>query len=49
VPETAIFELADPTFPRIIVSVPIDRNSLPKDPEILQPMLIDLSSRPTIN
>jgi hypothetical protein len=25
--------------------VPVDRNSLPKDPEILQQMLVDLTSQ----
>ena len=37
--------MADQTFPRIIVLVPIDRKSLPKDPAILQQMLIDLSTQ----
>ena len=40
-----ILELADQTFSRIIVLVPIDRKSLPKDPAILQQMLIDLSAQ----
>ena len=29
----------------IIPVVPIDRNSLPKDPEILQQMLVDLTTQ----
>jgi hypothetical protein len=33
------------TFPHIIVAVPSDRNSLPKDPAILQQMLIDLTTQ----
>jgi transposase len=37
--------LADQTFSRIIVVVPIDRASLPKDPEILQQMLIDVTTQ----
>jgi transposase len=37
--------LAARTFPRIIVLVPIDRNSLPNDPAILQQMLVDLTAQ----
>jgi transposase len=40
-----IFRLANQTFKSIIVLVPIDRNSLPKDPEILQQMLVDLTTQ----
>jgi transposase len=32
-------------FSRIIVLVPIDRNSLPNDPAILQQMLVDLTTQ----
>jgi transposase len=41
----AIFYLVNQTFSHIIVVVPIDRNSLPKDPEILQQMLVDLTAQ----
>jgi transposase len=37
--------LVNQTFSPIIVAVPVDRNSLPKDPEILQQMLIDLTTQ----
>jgi transposase len=37
--------LADQTLSRIIVVVPIDRASLPKDPDILQQMLIDVTTQ----
>ena len=37
--------MAHQAFSRIIDLVPIDRNSLPKDPEILQQMLIDLTTQ----
>ena len=33
------------TFAPIIAVVPVDRNSLPKDPEILQQMLVDLTAQ----
>jgi transposase len=41
----AIFYLVSQTFSHIIVAVPIDPQSLPKDPEILQQMLLDLTAQ----
>jgi hypothetical protein len=37
--------LANQTFARIIVAVPIDPKSLPQDPVILQRMLVDLTGQ----